>query len=332
MYACGQRRYITFCASVGLLAVPAGEDVLCRFVAKMASEGLKHWTIKSYMAGIRHLHVEEGLGDPFLPTLPRLHYVLRGMKRSQGEEGATGRERLPITPPLLRRIKAVWDPQANDPDIAMLWAACFLAFFGFLRAGEFTVPCELGFDPSSHLSWGDLAVDIPGQPSVMSIRLKASKTDPFRKGITLFIGKVSSDLFPVSAMLAYLLVQGRQDGPLFRFRDGKPLTRQRFVSAVRDALVKVGNQAQLYAGHSFQIGAATMATARGMEYSVIKTLGRWKSLAYLEYIKIPRQQLATYSSICADVYTLCHPGHPRPIFCFRFVAFCRLYRPSLFAC
>ena len=105
----------------------AEEDV---FVPVMASVGLKHRTTKSYMAGIRHFHVEEGLGDPFLPTLPRLHYVLRGVKRSEGEEGATGRELLPITPPLLRRIKAFWD---SDLDIAMLWAACCLAFFFFFR-------------------------------------------------------------------------------------------------------------------------------------------------------------------------------------------------------
>jgi len=48
----------------------------------------------------------------------------------------------------------------------------------------------------------------------MSVRPKA---DPFRKGFTLFIGKVSSDLCPVSAMLAYLLVLGI----LFNF--GHPL-------------------------------------------------------------------------------------------------------------
>ena len=148
-----------------------------------------------------------------------------------------------VTPPYHSTSAATnWDSQADDPDIAMLWAVCC---FSFLRAYEFTVPCELGFDPSSHLSWGNLAVDIPGQPSVMSVRLEASKTDPFRKGITLFIGKVSSDLCLVSAMLAYLLVRGRRDG-LFRFRDGKPLTRQRFVSAVRDALVKAGIRVQLY--------------------------------------------------------------------------------------
>ena len=73
VYLSGQRRYSSFCASAGLCAVPAVEEVLYKFAAKLASEGLKHRTIKSYMAGIRHLHIEEGLGDPFLPALPRLH-------------------------------------------------------------------------------------------------------------------------------------------------------------------------------------------------------------------------------------------------------------------
>ncbi len=33
---------------------------------------------------------------------------------------------------------------------------------------------------------------------------------------------------------------------------------------------------------------------------MIKTLGRWRSLAYLEYIRIPRDQLAHYSrTLCS---------------------------------
>ena len=159
------------------------------------------------MAGIRHLHIGEGLGDHFLSSWCKLHYVLRGVKQSQGE--AEKRERLPITPPLLRKIKSVWDNQAENYDTIMLWAACCLTFFGFLRAGELTVPSDSAFDPSVHLSWGDLAVDNPMNSTVMSVRLKASKTDPFRKGITLYIGRVSSDLCPVSAMLVYLVSRGK---------------------------------------------------------------------------------------------------------------------------
>ena len=273
-YASGQRCFFKFCLSAGLRAVPASEEVLCKFAAKMACEGLQHRTIKSYMAGVRHLHIEDGMGDPFVSPLPRLHYVMREVKRHQGEAGKSGRERLPITPDILRKIKSVWDQQSLDPDIVMLWAACCLAFFGFLRAGELTMPGDKTFDASTHLVWDDVAVDDPANPGVMSIRIKVSKTDPFRMGISLFIGKVHSDLCPVAAMMAYLVSRGSVPGPLFVFKDGRFLTRPRFVSAVRQALQSAGVDCLKYAGHSFRIGAATTAASRGMEDSIIKTLGR----------------------------------------------------------
>ncbi len=136
--------------------------------------------------------------------------------------------------------------------------------------GGFTVPDDSSLDPSVHLYWGDLAVDNPVNPAVLSVILKASKTDPFRKGITLYIGHAASDLCPVSA---YLTVRGKRPGPLFVFKDGKPLTRQRLVSAVRDALECAGVEADRYAGHSFRIGPATTAASRGLEDSTIQTLG-----------------------------------------------------------
>ena len=78
------------------------------------------------------------------------------------------------------------------------------------------------------------------------------------------------------------------------FADGSYLTRQRLVDAVRQALEKAGLDPKKYSGYSFRIGAATAAAEKGMEDSVIKTLG---SLAYLEYIKIPREQFASYSRL-----------------------------------
>ena len=81
---------------------------------------------------------------------------------------------------------------------------------------------------------------------------------------------------------------------------GRYLTRRRFVVAVGEALERAGLDQANYCGHSFRIGAATTAAAKGMEDSLIKTLGRWRSLAYLDYIRIPRDQLANYSRVlCA---------------------------------
>ena len=135
-------------------------------------------SIKSYMAGVRHLHISEGYGDPFSPGLYRLHYVLRGVKRAEGMADVTKRERRPVTPDLLRKIKGVWDPRAGEADVVMLWAACCLAYFGFMRIGELIVPSDGAYDASAHLSWGDITVDDPACPSRMEVRIKASKTDP----------------------------------------------------------------------------------------------------------------------------------------------------------
>ena len=59
--------------------------------------------------------------------------------------------------------------------------------------------------------------------------------------------------------------QERTSVPLFRLR---MLTRQRFIAAVRRALVEAGIDPSRYAGHSFRVGAATTAALRGL---LIKT-------------------------------------------------------------
>ena len=69
----------------------------------------------------------------------------------------------------------------------MLWAACCTAFFGFLRSGEITTLSLREYDASVHLSFGDVALDSTHNPTVAQVRIKASKTDPFRQGISIFL-------------------------------------------------------------------------------------------------------------------------------------------------
>ena len=99
----------------------------------------------------------------------------------------------------------------------------------------------------------------------------------------------------VPALLAYLAVRGGEDGPLFRFRDCRALTREVFVDKVTSALSILGYDASTYAGHSFRIGAATTAAEKGIEDSVIKMLGRWESSAYQLYVRSSREMLSSIS-------------------------------------
>ena len=88
-------------------------------------------------------------------------------------------------------------------------------------------------------------------------------------GVSLYIGITGSNLCAVSAMLDYLNMREMSLGPLFRFADGRALLQQLFVEAVRDGLRKAGINQDKYCGHSFRIGAATTAAAKGIEDSLI---------------------------------------------------------------
>ena len=104
-------------------------------------------------------------------------------------------------------------------------------------------------------------------PTLLKLRLKASKTDQFRKGMDVVVGRTNNKLCPVAAVLAYLAVRGNGLGFLFKFQDGKLLTKPHFVAAVRDALGAAGLDPKAFAGHSFRIGAAATANTCGLNDS-----------------------------------------------------------------
>ena len=112
------------------------------------------------------------------------------------------------------------------------------------------LPVGQEYDPEADLSEGDVAVDNLVNPTVVRVHIKASKTDPFRQGVYVYLGATGNDLCPVATVSAYLVVRGREPGPFFKL------------------------DVSQYLGHSFRIGAATTAAAAGFEDSLIKTLGR----------------------------------------------------------
>ena len=158
-----------------------------------------------------------------------------------------------------------------------------------------TAPEVGAFDAGQHLSFADIATDDKVDLKHLSVSIKQSKTDPFRRGVTISLGRTDAELCPVAALLAYLAVRGRGDGPLFYFQDGRALTQSRLVVELRKALEACDLRPQDYLGHSFRIGAATTAAACGVPAETIMTLGRWKSQAYRLYVRLPREELTGVS-------------------------------------
>ena len=132
--------------------LPLTEDNFCSFAAYVADTRPAYQTIKSYLSATKHLQIESGFADPLMGSMLRLEHVLRGIKQEHSKSSST-KPRLPMTPNVLR---TVWEDSAAFDNI-MLWAACY---FGFLRSGEICVPSDMDCDPSTHLSFLDIAVDL----------------------------------------------------------------------------------------------------------------------------------------------------------------------------
>ena len=248
-----------------------------------------------YHGALRFHQICAGFPDPALSSFPCLTYILKGIHCSKPDHQR--KHRLPITIDILNKLHEVWSQAPVDFNRVMLWAACCLGFFGFLRSGEFT--CSTSDSHEFVLTPADITVDSRSDPILLTIHLRHSKTDPFGVGCRVFVGWTGSNLCTVAAVLHYLSFRPESSGrPLFIFDNGSPLSRVLLVQHLRSALSQAGIATQLYSGHSFRVGAATAAARVGFSDSFIQTLGRWKSSAFMSNIRTP---LAGLASVAAEL-------------------------------
>ena len=250
-------------------------------------------TIRLYVAAVRWYHSLQGFSD--ITTSPQLKLTLRGI---QYWVSPRRRTRLGISPQMLEDCVQALHSDHSLPrwDRYMLQAAFTVAFFGLLRASEFTYPslnptCS---DGSVQLTNQDISFS---QADAIDVRLKGSKTDQFRQGTSITIGGTHSRCCPVEAMKRYLKLHRHQRGkaPLFVFESGDLLTRNSLVWYLRRLLQTFRVNPSLYSSHSFRIGGATAAAAAGLPSWQIQELGRWRSQTFHRYTRVPNASLRRIS-------------------------------------
>ena len=281
-----------FCRKHGMrLSLPISADTLCLWVAYSASR-LTYKTIRVYLHGIATTHVELGYANP-LESGGTVWRMYTGVKRLQGHSVA--RTRLPITVEILEQLERWQD--VTTVDGRLLRAAMWLGTCGLLRSGEFA---SRGRD-SVILRRDDLVfVDDEGTESPLpltkdtlshiKLRLRQSKTDPFRRGVDVIVSQRRA----MAAMLHYLTVVPSlgADDPLFLMSSGRELTVSTLVSVTQALLSRAGiANAELYKGHSFRRGGATSLHLAGLPDTTIKAMGRWRSFAFAAYVDTPLTQL-----------------------------------------
>lgn len=296
-YRTGSNHYLHFMVMYGMhqgnmTLPPMSEEILLRYIAY--SHGvckLTYSTIKLYLCGIRFAYMETGHRNPLCnkdgSPLFQVYTVLRAVKRSQV---CVLRPRMPITFALLSRLCQLFRQGAFTPYLDLLMeTCCTVAFFGFMRCGEFTSNLA-HMDPATELCIGD--VSFPSDNHAV-VHLKASKCDPFRRGVSIHLYTTGKAVCPVTVVRKYLQHRIRHGAistdPLFINDIQRPLTRTFFVSKLKQSITRLGLDHTAYTGHSFRIGAATTAAAVRLEDHLIRTLGRWASDSYTRYIRTPQE-------------------------------------------
>jgi hypothetical protein len=111
-------------------------------------------TIANYLAGMRNAHIVRGLECPKLRS-DKVELLLRGKKNweeAKRREGGKDEKRKPVTPDVLRLIKArLNEAEMRLVDKRMVWAVCTSLFFGAFRGGELLCRSEVKFDPAFSL-------------------------------------------------------------------------------------------------------------------------------------------------------------------------------------
>jgi len=247
--------------------------------------------MKLYLVGIKSYQLDLGI-DCTAFRDPRLERTIQGIKRDHNEPEC--RIRSPLLRPQL--LTLLCHLQGSDYDKVTLRAAFSLAFAAFLRVGEFTYmesDKQLG---SSFSKWflTKSSIQVACNDSHMELTIPVSKTDPFRKGVTVTIAATQDEGCPVRAIRQLWASDTHRppEAPLFCIGKYKQqaFTREHVVQRLQHLASLTGLSKGKWNGHSFRRGAATWASQVGITEPEIQTLGRWRSDAYKAYIEYTSQE------------------------------------------
>lgn len=277
-YAAAWRDWSAFRVSDGNVSKSVDECLLA-FVWGHYQAGRSKSAMSAALAGISFYSRMEGVCDPTKSFL--LAKVLRGWARVRP---APVDSRRPIDLPLLGKLVAVLANVAETGFEATLFGLAFsCAFFGAFRVGELVADSRRSMDT------GLLFSNMVFREEAVLCRLPRSKTDQAGRGrwVTLR-AQPEGAVCPVRLAASYSLIRPAGSPQWLLHMDGSPLTRFQFGAVFQRCLQRLGCNCKEYGTHSFRIGAATSAAARGLSAADIQELGRWKSGAFKAYVRLDK--------------------------------------------
>ena len=283
------------------------EDLLDFIAYHGVLRELKHGTVQGYLTGVRHYHVDAGLGD--VTKHPRVTASMTGLKKASG----AAVQKKPVTPQMLMLLQEKL--RATGQTLHQYLADCILTqFFFMLRASECTGSSQNVVDLDKVIRRKDLKWKRNGRyiqqfwrADEVEIHIRTSKTDQVGVGAFRSMRVSGEALCVVKALQdVYALGLEMEDtAPLFMTPTGIMVTREMVSEVLKSVALDLGEYADEYSSHSLRRGGATALYSKGYSREEIMYMGRWKSDSWLRYAKMTQQKLCFAGrDIATASYTL----------------------------
>ena len=186
---------------------------------------------------------------------------------------------------------------------SLRWVVSFLAFWGSFRIGELLTELRYEFNPKCALLPSDLQFD----SECVAVWLRNPKVKS-RLGDIVEVWQVAQckELDPVLALRAFLQRREEKFGssdslPVFIHEDGSNFTKGEMNQDLKQLISFYPELAQSerdkWSGHSYRSGLSTLLQSLNFSKDEIKTWGRWRSSAYLMYLKDREARRATKAKL-----------------------------------
>ena len=277
-YARHWQTFADFCREHNFdLHRPVTSSLVSLFVANLFCKGYKPQTIRSYTSGIGFVLRLLECPDPTSSFLVRKSLV--GIQALS----APGVGKAPITLPILVRLLDSVSSLTFCPYSRALYRAVFLLmFYSCMRVGEAVVSTH-----ARHTLTFSSVTPVGSPPRSFLIHFHSYKHSDGLTPSFILSSRPGDRYCPVLALSRYLALRGTAPGYLFLTLHGNPLTRSVFHAFLHRCVLYNDLDPGIYGTHSFRVGRATQLSMDRVESSVIKRTGRWKSDAFLRYMREP---------------------------------------------
>ncbi|KAJ3779796.1 hypothetical protein GGU10DRAFT_381762 [Lentinula aff. detonsa] len=252
-------------------------------------------SVKNYVHGVRAWHIIHGVNWNI--DKASFDTMIQGAERLQPERSCR-KKRQPYTVEYITKILSDLD-QSEPFDVAC--GGCLTtSFFCAARVGELTVPTLKDFNPQKHVTTKQLrkAKDRNGFETTV-IHIPATKSSPIQ-GEDIYFSKQLGVADPDTWLKNHLaLNEPNAEEHLFTYSHvasnrttRRPLTKSAFMQRVHRAARKLS--LPIMQGHGIRIGATLEYLLRGVPFDAVRVIGRWKSDAFLLYLRKHAEIMAPY--------------------------------------